>query len=308
MSKLDIGGLPWGAMKLHLVDGTLDLFRCFHGAPRARNAAGEEVGACRGLAHTLVKLLRDEAATHVAVAFDTVVDATPPGGGAPRPVAGPGVDPDLRRQHPLAAEVARALGLVIWPMIRLQADDALATGAARFREAPGVEQVVIATTDLDLLQCVVGERVVLWDRIRDRITDEAAVRERTGVAPGSVPDWLALKGDPSDGLPGLPGFGPKSAGAVLARWGRIEAIPDDPDDWDVAVRGAARLAGVLRKRRAEVLLHRNLSRKRTDVPLPQTTLRELAWPGADRARVAALVDRLEEDGFVGRIPRWSSQP
>lgn len=289
-------------MKVHLVDGTFELFRCFFGAPEAQDASGREVGATRGFLHTLVALLRQPDVTHVAIAFDAVVDVVRPGR-APAPLAGPGPDPRLRAQYPLAAEAARALGLVVWPMIRYQADDALATGAALYKDLPGVEQVVICTTDKDLAQCVLGTRVVLLDRIHKTLSDEAEVRRRFGVAPSSIPDFLALTGDPSDGLPGVPGFGPKTAAALLARHETIEAIPDDPAAWDVAVRGAPRLALTLRLHRLETILCRNLARKRTDVPIPHA-LADLEWRGAHRDALARLAAGIGEEAVLARVPRW----
>ncbi|HZU99984.1 MAG TPA: 5'-3' exonuclease H3TH domain-containing protein, partial [Planctomycetota bacterium] len=207
-------------------------------------------------------------------------------------------------QHGLAAEAIRALGLVIWPMVkRYQADDALATAACRWRDASGVEQVVVCTPDKDLAQCVSGSRVVLLDRIRDRTTDEAGVLERYGVTPRSIPDFLALAGDAVDGLPGLPGFGPKSAGTLLRRYGRIEEIPHDASAWDVDVRGKERLARTLRERMKEALLYRELTTLALDVPLPET-LEELEWKGARRDVLEAFCDEIGDRSVLERIPRW----
>ncbi len=203
-------------MKVHLVDGTFELFRCFHGAPRATGADGAEVGAVRGVLHTLVALLRQPDVTHVAVAVDQALSP-------PRSELPPGDEGALASQHGLAAEAIRALGLVIWPMVkRWQADDALATGAVRFAREPDVEQVVVCTPDKDLAQVVQGTRIVLLDRVRKKTYDEAAVLERWGVTPASIPDLLALAGDAADGLPGLPGWGLKSTATVLHRYGTID--------------------------------------------------------------------------------------
>jgi 5'-3' exonuclease len=282
-------------MKVHLVDGTFELFRCFHAAPRARAGDGREIGAARGLLQTFVKLLRQPDVTHVAIAFDAVVPPTAKGGTG---------DADLiREQTHLAADVVRALGVLLWPLIRFQVDDALATGAARFRDAPGVEQVVICSTDKDFAQCVVGRRVVVLDRIRDHVLDEDGVVAKFGVPPARIPEYFALVGDPSDGLPGLPGFGAKSTAVLLQRYASLEAIPDDAAAWDVTVRGAARLAETLRERRREAYLYRNLSVLRTDVPLPDE-LEHLAWRGARREKLEALAEYLGEQAVLERAPRW----
>jgi len=282
-------------MRVHLVDGTFELFRCFHGAPRAQDAEGREVGAVRGLLQTLAALLRGDDVSHVAVAVDRALDP-PRRAGEPRDA--------LAGQHRLAADAIRALGLVLWPMVkRFEADDALATGAARFVDAPGVEQVVICSPDKDLAQCVRGEAVVLLDRVRRRVTAEADVRTRFGVPPAAIPDLLALAGDAADGIPGLPGWGRKTAAALLARYGRLEAIPLDPAAWDVRVRGAERLAGVLRERRREALLYRALTTLARDVPL-QERLEDLAWAGADRPALEALARRIGEEAVLERVLRW----
>ena len=281
-------------MKVHLVDGTFELFRCFYGAPRATSPSGREVGAVRGLLQTLAALLRGPDVTHVAVAVDQA---------AAIPVR-EGEDPGVTAQHGLAAEAIRALGLVIWPMVkRYQADDALATAAVRWKDAPGVEQVVICTPDKDLAQCVSGSKVVLLDRIRARTTDEAGVLERYGVEPRSIPDFLALAGDAVDGLPGLPGFGPKSAGTLLRRYIRIEEIPGDASVWDVDVRGKERLARTLRERMKEALLYRELTTLALDVPLVET-FADLEWKGAPRAALEVFCDEIGDRSVLDRIPRW----
>ncbi len=281
---------------MYLVDGTFELFRCFHGAPRATNNSGEEVGAGRALLATLVALLEHRNVTHAAVAFDSII--------APAATSGPSSAEDLiGAQQPLAAEIVRALGLTLWPAGRFQADDLLATGASRLTEDPAVDQVVICTTDNDLNQSVRGRRVVLLDRIRDIETDEEAVRARYGVGPEQIPDLFALVGDRSDGLAGLPGWGAKSAATVLSRYGRIEDIPADPAEWDVTVRRADRLATVLRERHEEAILGRELSVRRPDLPMT-VELDALAWRGAHREQIAAVVSRLDDDSAVTRITRW----
>jgi len=231
-------------LKLHLVDGTYELFRAFYGAPPARDATGRPVGALRGLLATILSLLREPDVTHVACAFDHVIESF-----RNRLFegykTGDGVDADLLAQFEPAERAMAALGVVVWPMVEFEADDALATAAGLWRDAPGVEQVVICSPDKDLSQCVVGSRVICRDRRRRLDRDEQGVVARFGVSPASIPDWLALVGDTADGIPGIPGWGEKSAGAVLARYDRLEAIPDDPSRWEVDVRGRERLAAAL---------------------------------------------------------------
>lgn len=282
-------------MKVHLVDGTYELFRCFHGAPQAQHGE-HEVGGARGLLATLVKLLTTEGATHVGVAFDSVVAPTLP--------RHPSAEDLLASQTPLAAQCCRALGLVMWPSGRYQADEVVATAAARMAEEPTVEQVVICATDNDFNQLVRGDRVVVYDRARQVVTDEATVRARFGVAPDQLPDVHALVGDRSDGLPGVPGWGVRSTAVVLARYGTIEAIPDDASQWDVDVRGAARLATALAERRQEAVWCRDLARLRTDLPL-RVSADDLEWRGAERPAMEALCATLGDDAALARATRWA---
>ena len=284
-------------MRVHLVDGTFELFRCFHGAPRAIGAAGTEVGAARGFLATMTALLNDRDVTHVAVAFDSVV-APPTSGGKVG-----SAEALIGAQAPLAAAAVRALGVPVWPAGRYQADELISTAAHRFAGDAAVEQVVICATDNDFTQCVRGERVVLLDRIRKRVTDAAGVFERFGVEPGQIPDLFALIGDRSDGLPGVPGWGRTSAATVLSRYRRLEDIPLDAVAWDVPVRGAARLSASLRDHWDEALLCRDLSILRVDLPIHQTVA-DLEWHGASRQAIDALVARLGDATAVTWIPRW----
>jgi 5'-3' exonuclease len=291
-------------MKVHLVDGTFELFRAFYGAPPAQDEAGRPVGALRGLLATLLSLLQEPDVTHVACAFDHVIESF-------RNdlftgyKTGEGIDPDLLAQFHPAEDAARALGLVVWPMVELEADDALATAASRLKDAPGVEQVVICSPDKDLSQCVVGTRVICRDRLRRAERDEAGVIARFGIPPASIPDWLALVGDDADGIPGIPGFGEKSAGTVLARYLTIDAIPDDPACWDVAVRGRERLAASLRDRREEAELYKRLATLRTDAPLAEG-LAELEWAGARRPHLQSLCRSIGAEDLLPRVPRWGA--
>ncbi len=289
-------------MKVHLVDGTYELFRAYFGAPPAKDAAGRPVGAIRGLLATLVSLLREPDVTHVACAFDHVIESFRNQLFAGYKTGG-GVDPDLLAQFEPAEQAVRALGVVVWPMVEFEADDALATAASRFRDDPAVEQVVICSPDKDLTQCVVGTRVVCRDRRRRLDRDEAAVVERFGVLPSSIPDWLALVGDSADGFPGIPGWGEKSAAAVLGRYRRLEEIPDGADLWAVDVRGRERLAAALAQRREEALLYRLLATLRTDVPLAEG-LSDLEWRGARRPELERLAEAIGATELIERVPRW----
>jgi 5'-3' exonuclease len=289
-------------MRLHLVDGTFELFRAHFGAPGALAPDGREVGATRGLLRSLNALLREDGVTHVAVAFDHVIESF-----RNRLYAGyktaEGLPPELLAQFPLAEAAAQALGVVTWPMVEFEADDALATAAARWHDDPAVDQVVICSPDKDLAQCVVGTRVVTYDRIRRTQVDEAGVEAKFGVAPSSIPDLLALVGDDADGIPGVPRWGSKSAATVLKRYGNLEQIPDDPSAWDVPVRGAAALATQLREHRELAVLYRTLATLRRDVPLDES-LDDLRWRGADRAALTSLGATLGDAGFVERMKHW----
>lgn len=283
-------------MRLHLIDGTYELFRAWFGAPPARTRDGREVGAVRALARQLLKHARVEAFTHAGVAFDHVIESFR-NALFPGYKTGAGLDPDLLAQFEPAEEVARALGFVVWPMVEFEADDALATAAARALADERVTQVRILSPDKDLAQCVRAERVVtVW---KERLLDEPAVRARFGVAPGSIPDFLALVGDEADGIPGLPGFGERTAGALLGVYEHLEAIPAEPARWSVPVRGAARLAATLRAHREDALLYRTLATLRTDVPLVED-LEALAWRGPDPAALARIAERLEDPALAER--------
>ncbi len=279
--------------QLHLVDATYEVFRAYHAMPSLRGPDGREVGALRGLVGSLRKLLRAPGVTHVACATDRTLtsfrNALYPGY-----KTGDGVPPDLLAQLGLVEELLPALGLVVWPMDDLEADDALATAAARYRDA--FDRVVVCSPDKDLAQCVEGERVVLWDRRREVVYDEAGVRAKWGVAPASIPDWLALTGDAADGFPGVPGWGAKSAAAVLAAHGHLDAIPADPAAWTAKVRGAARLAASLAAHREDARLFLRLATLRRDAPLAEGP-DDLAWRGPGpawpevAARIGARADR-----------------
>jgi 5'-3' exonuclease len=288
-------------MRIHLVDGTYELFRSFYGAPSRKAPDGREVGATLGLLSSLLMLLTKSGATHVGCAFDHVIESF-----RNRLFAGyktgAGVPQELLDQFPLAEQAAAALGVVVWPMVEFEADDAIATAATRFARERRVEQVVICSPDKDLAQLVSGDRVVCWDRRRDIVYDEAAVLEKYGVPPTSIPDWLALVGDASDGYPGIPGWGAKSAAAVLARYGHIEAIPDDHRWWGLGAARALRLAESLNAHRQELQLYRELATVRRDVPLAERA-RDLEWRGA-REGLRALCAELGNQRLPERVTRW----
>ncbi len=289
-------------MRVHLVDGTYELFRCYYGAPPARGPDGAEVGAIRGLVRTLHSLLSEPGVTHVACAFDHVIESFRNDLFAGYKT-GEGVPAELMAQFPLAERAAHALGVVVWPMVAFEADDALSAAAARWAAEPSVEQIVICSPDKDLTQCVRDTRVVCLDRRRQRVLDAAGVRGKFGVGPESIPDWLALVGDAADGIPGIPGWGAKTAGALLAEYGRIEAIPDAAAAWRVPVRGAAGLAEALRLRRSEAALYKTLATLRTDVPLAES-LPELEWRGARKDALTALCRDMGDEAFSERVSRW----
>ena len=280
-------------MKIHLVDGTYELFRAFYAPGPSRTAPdGVDVKATRGFMGSLTSLLLQPEVTHLAVAFDTVIESF-------RNdlfdgyKTGEGIDPALWAQFPLVEQAAHALGVVVWPMHEFETDDALATAAARWGGQQGVGQVVICSPDKDFAQCVRTDKVVLLDRRRRKIYDEAGVKDKWGIAPQSMADWLALVGDSADGIPGVARWGAKSAATVLAHFRHIENIPDDEHDWPSGVRGAKALAENLAQHRQEAMLYKRLATLRTDVPLVEG-LEDLRWQGCDKDKLQALWERLGE--------------
>jgi 5'-3' exonuclease len=294
-------------VRVHLVDATYELFRA-HFAPRppVLGRDGKILSGVSGLVDQLCFLLREQGATHVGCATDRVIesfrndlyDGYKTSAGMP---------PELLAQFPIAEAAIEALGVVLWPMVEFEADDAIGAAAGKFAEDPRVEQILVCTPDKDMAQLVRDERIVLWDRRRDLTYDDAGVRAKWGVAPESVPDRLALVGDAADGYPGLPGWGDKTASAVLARYLHFEGIPEKGSDWDVpGIRNPVGLAATLRDRMAEALLYRDLARLRTvedGVPIPET-LDDLEWRGADRARWTAFCDEWGLDRLRARPHRW----
>ncbi len=290
-------------MKIHLVDGTYELFRSFYGPPPKKSPGGREVGATIGLLRSLMALISDASVTHIACAFDHVIESF-------RNdlyqgyKTGEGINPDLHAQFSLAEEAVTALGIVVWPMVEFEADDAIATAAVRFKEYPGVDQVVICSPDKDLAQLVSGERVVCWDRRRDIIYDEPAVIEKYGVPPASIPDLLALVGDAADGIPGVPTWGAKSAAALLSRYRHIANIPEDTTDWGMTAGRARRLAENLAAHRVQAGLYLRLTTLRTDVPLAEDVA-DLEWRGAHED-FRRLCMELGANDIPDRITCWIS--
>jgi 5'-3' exonuclease len=276
-------------MKIFLVDGTYELFRHFFAVPHARDAEGREVGAVRGVVGSLLGMI-NRGATHLGVATDHVIESFR-NDLWPGYKTSAGIDPDLLAQFPLLEEAVSALGVQLWAEVEFEADDALAAAAARGAVDPRVEQVLICTPDKDLAQCVRGRRVVQLIRRTGAELDEEAVVKKFGVAPASIPDYLALVGDAADGYPGLRGWGAKSAAAVLAKYQHLEQIPADWREWRVNAASAATLAATFERDRELAFLFRDLATLRTDVPVFDS-VDELEWKGPTE-RFAALGARLD---------------
>ena len=287
-------------MIVHLLDGTYELFRHFYALPSSKDAQGQEVAAVRGVVSSVLGMIRGGEATHLGVATDHVIESFrnslwrgyKTSAGVPR---------ELMSQFPLLEEALTALGVVVWPMVEFEADDALASAAWLAAKDPRVERVVICTPDKDLAQSVAGTRVVQLNRRTKEIFDEAGVVKKFGVAPAAIPDYLALVGDSSDGYPGLAGWGAKSTSAVLAKFGHIEDIPADWRNWHANATNAARLAQTLSDQRDLALLFRTLATLRSDVPLFKN-VDELKWTGPTPA-FQAMAARLE--GAATRTTRRS---
>jgi 5'-3' exonuclease len=288
-------------MKIHLVDGTYELFRSHFGAPPKKSARGQEVGATLGLIRSMMLLLSDPEVTHVAVAFDHVIESFR-NQLYPGYKTGAGVDPDLMAQFPLAEKAMSALGLVVWPMVKFEADDAIAAATAKFKKSKSVEQIIICSVDKDLTQLVDGERVICWDRRREIILDEKGVIEKFGVSPESIPDYLALVGDAADGFPGIKGWGAKSVATVLAKFKHIESIPKDPQKLPLGLGRATTLINNLQENYEDALLFRELSTLRKDVPLKEK-LSDLKWQGA-YPRLKKLCKEWGDERIPERVAKW----
>jgi 5'-3' exonuclease len=298
-------------MNVHLIDGTYELFRHYYGAPSVKAADGAEVGAIRGVLSSLLSLIGD-GATHVAVATDHVIESFRNDLWRDYKT-GEGIEPNLLAQvHPLE-DALRAMGVYVLPMAEFEADDGLASAAAKASADPRVERILICSPDKDLAQAVVGTRIVQFDRRAGEIRDEKGVAKKFGVPPASIPDFLALMGDSADGYPGLPGWGAKSASTVLAHYGHLEQIPAAASAWNVKVRGAAKLAAVLNEYRPQAFLFRELATLRTDAPV-FASVDEIEWKGpapefeAVSSRLASLGLPRRARELVERRTRRASKP
>jgi 5'-3' exonuclease len=276
-------------LEVFLIDGTYELFRHYYAVPSARDERGREVGAVRAVLSSLLGMIKG-GASHIAVATDHVIESFR-NSLWPGYKTSEGVEPDLLAQFSLLEEVLSTAGIVVWPMIEFEADDALAAAAVAAARDPRVERVVICTPDKDLAQCVSGTRIVQLNRRTRTTLDEAGIIQKFGVSPVSIPDYLALVGDSADGYPGLPGWGAKSSAAVLAKFLHLESIPKDCSEWHVNVANAGALALTLRGHLEDALLFRTLATLRTDIPLFDNVDR-LHWngPNADFDAVAAHLD------------------
>jgi len=292
--------------QVHLLDATYELFRAHFspGRPDARDPSGRPVKATVGLIESTLALLREDGVTHLGCATDHVIRSWRNERWAGYKTEA-GVPVELLDQFPLAEDALRALGVVVWPMVEYEADDALGAAAVRFADDAAVERVVILTPDKDLAQSVREDgRVVQYDRRKREFSNADGVRARFGVSPASIPDFLALVGDSSDGYPGIPGWGKLSAAAVLSRYPHLEDIPDSVARWDVTVRGAAKLAASLREHRQLAFLFRELATMSLDAPIPQS-LDQLRWRGAPRAAFVAMAERLGQPALSERVHRWA---
>ena len=290
-------------MFIHLLDGTYELFRAYFGFPSRQAPDGREVGAVYGLLNTTLSLLRDPDVTHIAAATDTVIESFRNDLYSGYKT-GEGVPADLMAQFGLAERALGILGVTVWGMVEFEADDAMASGAHRFSSQ--ADRVVLVSPDKDLTQCVSGRRVVTFDRRQNRMLDADGVMAKFGVAPESIPDYLALVGDAADGIPGIPAWGAKSSATLLAHYRRLEFIPPDPARWEVKVRGAARLSQNLNDRHDAALLFRELTTLCRDAPISEN-LDEIAWRGVRRT---AYQDFCAELGFRNppAVHRWDPRP
>jgi 5'-3' exonuclease len=294
-------------LKIHLIDGTYELFRHYFALPSAKDRDGREIAAVRGVVASVLGMV-SEGATHLAVATDHVVESFR-NNLWPGYKTSEGVPADLLAQFPLLEEVLIAAGIVVWPMVEFEADDALAAGAALAAQDDRVEQVVICSPDKDLAQCVRGTRIVQLNRRTNTICDEAGVLQKFGVSPASIPDYLALVGDSADGYPGLSGWGAKSTAAVLAKFLHLESIPAGSDEWKVNAANASALAATLVRERENALLFRTLATLRTDISL-FSNVDELRWTGPTAAftSFAEKMDAAAQGGGRARRLRPLTAP
>lgn len=293
-------------MKLHLVDATFELFRAFYARPIEWAPDGRPVNAVHGLLDSMLSLLREPDVTHVGAATDHVIESWR-NDLFPGYKSSLGVAPELLAQFGDAERALTSIGLPVWAMVEDEADDAIATAVTGIGADPRVEQVVVCSPDKDLMQLVDGARVVVRDRMRGITYDQPAVVAKFGIGPASIPDYLALVGDSSDGYPGLPGWGAKSAAAVLARWEHLAAVPRSALEWDVPLRNANRLAATLDQQRSEAALYLRLATLNHDAAIESITpnLDSLEWRGVPRAAFLAFCDEMGFDRLRVRIHRWA---
>jgi 5'-3' exonuclease len=286
-------------MDVHLIDGTYELFRHFFALPAAADVTGREIGAVRGVLTSVLSMI-ERGATHLGVATDHVVESFR-NDLYPGYKTSEGVPPELLSQFPVLEEALEAMGVVVWPMVQYEADDALASAAAQAAKDAQVKQVLICTPDKDLSQCVVGTRVVQLDRMRGVMRDEAGVVAKFGVKPQSIPDYLAVVGDSADGFPGLPGWGVKAAALTLSQYSHLEDIPKAWQEWDPSIRRARVLAESLFGAWNEALLFRTLATLRLDVPVFDA-VEDLRWHGP-RPTFAEFCRRMQTPDLVGRVAK-----
>ena len=289
-------------MDIYLVDGTYELFRHFYALPTHANDRGEEVAATRGVLNSIAGML-ESGITHIGVATDHVIESFR-NNLWPGYKTSEGVDPRLLSQFPLLEEALQAMGVVVWPMVELEADDALAGAAASLSKLAKVGRIYICTPDKDLAQCVRNDRVVQLDRRARNIRNEAGVMKKFGVPPGSIPDYLALVGDDADGYPGLEGWGEKSTATVLGIYKHLEAVPSKAKNWKVQPRSAARLAIVLQDNFKLALLFRNLATLRTKEP-GISSPHEVSWNGSGPA-FPSICERIDDSQLIDRVAKISA--
>lgn len=289
-------------MRLHLLDGTYELFRAHYGRrDTVMSPDGQDMRATLGILESTLSLLREPGVTHLAGSFDTTIESFR-NEMFPMYKSSEGIDEELLRQFPFAEDALEAIGVVVWRNIEFEADDALAAAAIRWVD--DVEQVVICSPDKDMTQVVIADRIVTYNRREQKMIDEDGVVEKFGIHPESIPDYLALVGDTADGVPGLPGWGAKSAATVLAKFPRLELIPGDPLDWGVKVRGADKLAATLAEHQEEAYLYRELTTLRLDVPIEES-LDDLEWKGVPEDQFRAFCDTWGFDADSINVHRWA---
>jgi len=304
----DVPGITWlicrriVIMRLHLLDGTYELFRSHFGRKDTVTAPdGHDIHATLGILESTLALLREPGVTHLAASFDTVIESFR-NEMFPMYKSSAGMDQELLRQFPFAEEALEAIGVVVWRNIEYEADDALAAAAIKWVD--DVEQVVICSPDKDMSQVVVGDRIVTYNRREQKIIGEDGVVDKFGIHPESIPDYLALVGDTADGVPGLPGWGAKSASTVLAKFPRLELIPSESADWGLTVRGAPKLAATLAAFQEEVYLYRDLTTLRLDAPIDET-LDELEWKGVPKGQFHYFCTTMGFDAAAINVHRWA---